>query len=42
MLELKHNVIVGEFCEIYDKIIAELKKVEFQLVEKEQSRFQWL
>ena len=42
MLELKHVVIVGEFCEIYDKITAELKMVEFQSVEKEQSRFQWL
>ena len=39
MLELKHIVIVEEFCEIYDKIISELKTVEFQLVEKEQTRF---
>lgn len=42
MLELKHFVVVSEFCAIYDQIVSELKSVDFQTVEKEQTRFQWL
>ena len=42
MLELKHSSIVGQFCAIYDQIVFQLKNVDFESVEKEQGRFQWL
>lgn len=39
MLELKHNVILNEFLEIYEVIIREIKEVKFESLREETGRF---
>ena len=42
MLELKHECIIDEFANIYNKIVEMLHLVKFSQVEKEEERQSWL